>query len=320
MASKERSPNYPSIGLGEAVTRLKLFYESEGKTSVDQEVAVKAMGYGGLSGASRTKLAALKQYGLLQGRADKIAITTLGLRVVHPDDEPDLADALREAARNPVIFSELLETHAEASDNAVVAFLVKSKGFTDDGARQLAKSFKDTLAVAKLDSGTNTPTGKGDNANAGKDKGVTGSAATYARTKSDSPPPPLSEGAVSFDVPYRGATLSVRVEVKGQPLGRAHVEKVVRYLELVAEDFPDVAPAAPQPASRTDLSGGPDPTDDDSGNRTNNDQSRRALGVSLPLMITKKMEAELQDAGYTVEQIRTMTPQQAHDNLKAAKN
>src|SRR5437660_996173 len=120
MANKERSPNYPQIGVAEAIDLARKFFAAEGRTAVDQETAAKAMGYTTMSGASRTKVGALKQYNLLQGRGDTISITALGLRIIHPDDGADYASAVREAAGSPDVFASLLETHAEASENAIV--------------------------------------------------------------------------------------------------------------------------------------------------------------------------------------------------------
>ena len=39
-------------------------------------------------------------------------------------------------------------------------------------------------------------------------------------------------------------------------------------------------------------------------------------GVSVPGMITKKMETELLGLGYTPEKINAMTPQEAHETLR----
>jgi hypothetical protein len=44
-----------------------------------------------------------------------------------------------------------------------------------------------------------------------------------------------------------------------------------------------------------------------------------AGGVSIPVMITKRMEAELRDKGFTQEEINKMTPQQAHEANAAEK-
>lgn len=226
----ERSPNYPTIPLGEAVDLVKKFYEAEGRTSVDNESAAKAIGHTVVSGTSRTKISALKHYNLLQGRGDKISITSLGLRVVHPDDESDYANALKEAARSPLIFSALLESHTEASDNAIVAFLVKTKNFTNEGARQVAKSFRDTISFAKLAAGTHTPDERRSDDGGGKDAGM------QTQTQQQDQPV-FGDGVLMLSVPYRGVSLNVRVEVKGQGLTRDHVAKVRKYLELAEEDL-----------------------------------------------------------------------------------
>jgi hypothetical protein len=52
--------------------------------------------------------------------------------------------------------------------------------------------------------------------------------------------------------------------------------------------------------------------------RSRGQPRRESLGVSVPVMITKRMETDLRDAGYSQEEINTMTPQQAHNNIAKA--
>ena len=47
--------------------------------------------------------------------------------------------------------------------------------------------------------------------------------------------------------------------------------------------------------------------------------STEPTGVSIPMMITKQMEADLREAGFNQEEINKLTPQQAHDILKMGK-
>lgn len=44
---------------------------------------------------------------------------------------------------------------------------------------------------------------------------------------------------IHISVPYRGSTLTVRIELHGQSLTRATVAKVRRYLEMITEDIQD---------------------------------------------------------------------------------
>lgn len=320
MATRHRSPNYPAAGLGEAVLLLKKFYAQAKRTAVDEVSAALAIGYGSLNGVSRTKLSILKKYGLFQEIDGKFRISDLGLRIVVPSEDDDYVAALREAALAPPLFREIHTSHADASPSILVSHLMREKGFTEDGARAFDASYRETVKVAKLDTATYTPE---QTEEVTQEKPLMPGQQQQSLQQQQPRPHPqqtqmATDGDVSFNVPYRGATLSVRVEVKGQPLGRAHVEKVVRYLQMVAEDFPEVSYA---PASLTH-SGDPE---DDAGissgfTQTNRVRPRAALGVSVPVMITKKMELDLRSAGYTSDEIAAMTPQRAHDILEATKN
>src|SRR4051812_9121509 len=98
MAGKSRSPNYPSMGLGEAVELLKAFWEREHRTRVPSEVAALALGFKSLSGPAKTSLGALHQYGLLERNKDGVKVSDLGLSVLHPASEEDARGSLAEAA------------------------------------------------------------------------------------------------------------------------------------------------------------------------------------------------------------------------------
>jgi len=124
------------------VELVQKFFQAEGKTAVDGDTVAKALGYGSANGNSRTKLGALKQYGLMQGRTDQVSITPLGIRVCHPESDEEYLEALREAARKPEVLSALMETHLAASENAVMSHLIKARGFTAEGARLLARSLR----------------------------------------------------------------------------------------------------------------------------------------------------------------------------------
>ena len=86
---KQRSPNYPKIGLGEAIDRAKKIYEHAHRSPIDQMTAFTLMGYQGESGPSASTLSALKKFGLLEGRKDNLRLTELALRILEPMGESD---------------------------------------------------------------------------------------------------------------------------------------------------------------------------------------------------------------------------------------
>src|ERR1700679_3997504 len=99
-----RSPNYPACALERALGMTKNVWENEGRTPVSAEVAATAIGYKGLSGASRTMLAAMKKYGLITDDRSGSRVSDLGLQILHPASTGELQRALREAALRPDLF------------------------------------------------------------------------------------------------------------------------------------------------------------------------------------------------------------------------
>jgi hypothetical protein len=148
---KMRSPNYPAVGLSEAIQRVRSLWAKEKRTAVPMEVAATAIGYGGVSGPSRTAVAALKKYGLVDTDARNVSVSALALRILHPSGPEDALTATREAALKPELFGQLYESHRNASDDALRSFLINRLGFSEVGAKQLIKAFRDTISLAKLD-------------------------------------------------------------------------------------------------------------------------------------------------------------------------
>lgn len=150
--SKDRSPNYPSYTLTDSIELVQKLYERERRTRVSAEVAAKALGWGGLSGASRGALAALRQYGLIESGRDGVRVSDEAIEILHqPADSKERAMAVRAAALNPPLFAELMKSHAHASDEALRAHLITKRKFSPDGAGRFVTSFRDALVLAGPD-------------------------------------------------------------------------------------------------------------------------------------------------------------------------
>ena len=147
--SKSRSPKYPSVGLSEAIERAGELYNREKKTHVSSELIAKAWGYKPSSGPVRTKIGALRQYGLLEGVKDVLRVSDLAIAIlVHPEESKEREDALAEAALSPVLFQDIRTNKPQASDEALAAYLVTKKSFNEDAAKLCVTAFRDTMAIA----------------------------------------------------------------------------------------------------------------------------------------------------------------------------
>jgi hypothetical protein len=149
--AKMRSPNYPAVGLSESLERVRRLWTNEKRTPVDYEVAAMAIGYSGVSGPSRSMLASMKKYGLVDSDDKTVRVSDLALQILHPANHEERIAALQLAALSPDLFRQLFETLKDASDGALKSHLITRLGFSEVGANQVIKAYRDTVVVAKLD-------------------------------------------------------------------------------------------------------------------------------------------------------------------------
>jgi hypothetical protein len=155
--AKMRSPNYPAVSLTEAIQRVRALWTKEKRTAVPADVAAKAIGYSGLSGPSRSTLGALKKYGLVDSDDRTVCVSDLALRILHPANEGEQLQATQQAALLPELFASLHGTYTQASDDALRSYLITKLDFSESGARQVIKTFRETIALAKLDTSEYSP-------------------------------------------------------------------------------------------------------------------------------------------------------------------
>src|SRR5229473_6824154 len=148
--AKMRSPNYPSISLRESYQRVRLLWQKERKTAVPADVAAKAIGYSGISGPSRTALSAMKKFGLVDSDDRTVRVSELALRIIHPANDTEETKAMQQAALKPELFQQIYTTMQDASDDAIRSFLITKLDFSEAGAIQFIKAYRDTMEVAKL--------------------------------------------------------------------------------------------------------------------------------------------------------------------------
>lgn len=149
---RSRSPNFPAFGLKEAIAKVEKLYEKEGKSRTDPTTAVKAWDFGSLNGASLRVLGALRQYGLVEDVQDDLKVSDAAITIIH-GEELDRLSALRAAAKQPRIFSELLQEYGAdlPSDESLKARLLTKMNFgSPEAAQQCIQAFRETIEVAKL--------------------------------------------------------------------------------------------------------------------------------------------------------------------------
>ncbi len=242
--ARSRSPNYPAIGLGQTIEAAKALWAKEQRTAVPPEVAVKAWGYKSLSGPARTRLAALKHYGLLEEDRHGVRLSERALQIIHqPAESSEYQEAVREAALAPELFRELRETHASASDDALKAHLVTKRKFTEEGAKLFIEAFRDTIDIAKLrDSAYDQ--GK-------ESSGVTGMGVFAPISTTET----LRSGAKRQYMVYSGPVsrgMLAEVRLAGdEEISPRHIEALIAHLELAKETIkPDDEDSKDEPNAK----------------------------------------------------------------------
>lgn len=157
-----RSPNYPAISLAEAINRIAQVHQKERQHPAVKEVILKGMGYGGVHGTSLGALSAALKYGLLEqeGKGDDYRVSDRAVAILHPHTPDEKAQAIRDAARAPALFSELLE-HFKGdlpSDDNLRAYLVR-RGFSQTSLPGVIQAFRDTMELVTPESEVYTGNG-----------------------------------------------------------------------------------------------------------------------------------------------------------------
>jgi hypothetical protein len=304
---RERSPNYPTIGLPEAIKKIKAIYQQERRSSMPSEVAVKHLGYTSLNGHARSVLSALKKYGLLisdrgqgQVRVSDDAVTIC----VYQEGAPERSEAIKRVAQKPEIFREILKEFPDGlgSEANLRAKLITRRGFTEAAANTFIRALKETVQLA--DSGimrNNDPEVTLDS------EPLPMTEPNTIRESSIIPPPSASKDAK--DIPYfrftaEGATVEFRASA---PLTKKHFDLIKAYMTLLEGQTADSGAAtAVPPISQASAS---------VAQPAKQEPPLNDKVASVGFMITKAQKARLRERGHTDDEIAKMRPETAHKIL-----
>jgi hypothetical protein len=153
--SKARSPQYPIIGLGEAIAKAKAIYAKDYQNRIAKAVVAQHVGFKKLHGKSLGVIAALTRYGLLEGRGDDCRVSDRALAIIaHQPGSVERTEAVEAAANAPAIFQELdvKFPNGRGSDEALRAYLLTNK-FIPDAADTVIHSYRETKKVVEAEVG-----------------------------------------------------------------------------------------------------------------------------------------------------------------------
>lgn len=151
---RQRSPNYPTIGLREAIERTRRLVKDNGKAATMPAIAAKLIGFATAHGQAYSALSALKKFGLLEEKEGRVIPTQRAMEVTSlPENDPRRIKALRDAAISPTIYAELLEQYRDTNipnDETLSGELVAYKGFNPNAVKEFLKAFRETVEFAGL--------------------------------------------------------------------------------------------------------------------------------------------------------------------------
>ena len=150
--SRKRGTAFPVVSLPEAARIVK----DAGKYGFEHHIASFAtyMGHSTTnSGAFRQRLAAFRDWELVDGRGDTLTMTDIARKIAMPTDEAAERQALQQAFKNCEVFTGLYDRMAKGRPldrDGLAAQAVHGFGVSPAKAHQFVRSFIDSVVAAQL--------------------------------------------------------------------------------------------------------------------------------------------------------------------------
>ena len=141
------------LDLETAIAKTKRIYDADRRSFTSRSVIVKHLGYKDeTSGKGNRELAALKQYGLLEEKADQFRVSDAGYSIVFLSEaSQERRNRISEAATSPAIFRDLWEQYGnDGSDETLRDYLIHRKNFNPASVTDVIGNYKSTISFAKL--------------------------------------------------------------------------------------------------------------------------------------------------------------------------
>lgn len=151
-----RSPAYPAISLPKALQRVRELYDRDKRYPIPVSNVPAVWSYKSLNGPASQVLSSLRQFGLIEDQGTKadrvITVTALAEDILrHPSTDAQEA-AIKSAALRPLIHQEMWDAYGAQlpSDANLLWRLVRERGFTETGAKEFARQWRETMSFADL--------------------------------------------------------------------------------------------------------------------------------------------------------------------------
>jgi hypothetical protein len=151
-----RSPAYPAIDLEKAVLRVGQLYRKDKQYPISVNTVPAIWNYNSLNGPAALSISALKKFGLIEDSGSKsdreITVSDLAVQILNHPSTDAKAEAIKQAALNPPIHREMWDEYGVdlPSDANLEWRLTRDRGFTETGAREFIKEYRETITFAEL--------------------------------------------------------------------------------------------------------------------------------------------------------------------------
>lgn len=147
IGTSPRSPAYPQYGLRRAIDMVRGVYEGAHRSEISNDAIVGLMGFNARSGPSSAAIAALKYFGLIEGRDPKLRVTPLALKILEPLNEQERKVALLTAAQTPAPFGELSKEFGprRPAEGVLRSLAVRRYNLSGSGAAKFVSTYLDTV-------------------------------------------------------------------------------------------------------------------------------------------------------------------------------
>lgn len=148
MTTKGRSPNYPSMDLGESIEAIKKVYAIERRARFPRTALATHLGYTSLNGRALAKIGAIRAYGLLDGREDSLTVSPTAMALIDaPKDSEDYLEALHIAFNSPPLFARIAAEHEETPSPQSLRWWLAKQGYMGDAADKALKVYLASLEL-----------------------------------------------------------------------------------------------------------------------------------------------------------------------------
>jgi hypothetical protein len=230
---RERSPNYPSIGFGDALALAKKIFDKDRRHPMSPDTAAKHLGYAGVNGTSKILVSALRKYGLLEPHDGQLRISDDAAGVILlGKDSSERKEKIRRLALRPGLFQELIQEFPDGlpSDENLSATLQYRYKFTGAAATRVIQSLRESLA--SVEGGGLDASGR--EVGEPSEPASTEPLASKGESAVGQARPAAGAGAGAHEVWDLGEGVRAELRITGGALGPDQLDVLKQYVEVLA--------------------------------------------------------------------------------------